>query len=148
MADSLRETITEFLDLVERPPQTQENNEQLLIVLLDRLALASHGSAAGAPSELEVPDRDYQDVRARVEQRFPSYGLYTAPSVEPGAEPLTGDAIDDITDIAIDLSEVAWLWENAGEEAARWQFLFGFKTHWGEHLRELQWYCHAAQRTG
>ena len=97
---------------------------------------------------MQAPRLDPKKLRAQVAARFPNYGLYRAPGVEPEDEFLLGDAIDDLGDIAIDLAEVAWLWENAGESAALWQFFFGFESHWGSHLRNLQWYVHEMARRG
>ncbi len=74
--------------------------------------------------------------------RFPDYGLYRAAGTLPEDEFLVGDAIDDLTDIALDLSAVAWLWEHAGESDALWEFHRSFETHWGSHLRALQVYVH------
>lgn len=53
---------------------------------------------------------------------------------------MIGDAIDDIVDIAQELMDVAWLWEQAGADAACWQYRFGHDGHWGRHLRVLRAY--------
>ena len=56
----------------------------------------------------------------------------------------TGDAVDDLTDIVHDLSDVAWCWDHTGPDEAIWRFRFGFQTHWGQHLFNLRSYIHAA----
>lgn len=143
--DGLRQTIQEYLDLCyASAPRSTAEAERALPLLLDRLALASNEPAPPdeASAEVEAPDLEYDAVRKQVGERFPNYGLYTDADTEPAAEPTVGDAIDDLCDIAIDLSEVAWLWDHAGELAGRWQFHFSFDTHWGAHLRSLQWYVH------
>jgi hypothetical protein len=148
-ADELRGTIRSFLDLVTSSSSSAQENEQTLPFLLDQLALATHGTKpTGTVTDSEAPRREYDALRAQVILRFPNYGLYRAAGTEPDDEFLVGDAIDDITDIAKDLSEVEWLWEKVGETDALWQFHFGFESHWGSHLRELQWYIHELKTTG
>lgn len=88
-------------------------------------------------------------MRALATDRFHNYGLYGAPPLlEPGKEDElpTGDAIDDITDIAIDLHEAAWTWDNIGPDDGLWVFHIGFESHWGLHLRKLQAYLHMEHR--
>ena len=48
-----------------------------------------------------------------------------------------GDAVDDLTDIAVDLQEVL---DRSGKSTddAIWHFRFGYQAHWGRHLRWLQ----------
>ena len=147
--NDIRDTVRKFLDLVERSSTPVAENERTLKVLLDQLALASHGTKPSAPvSNSEAPSREYDEIRTLIASRFPNYGLYRAAGTEPNDELLAGDAIDDIYDIAIDLSEVKWLWDNIGEADAMWQFYFSFETHWGSHLRSLQWYVHELEKIG
>lgn len=144
--DELRALIQRFLDLVHNGVGSVEENERTLVELLDRLALAVHEVPEGAvTSELEAPDRNYQGVRAVVEARFPNFGLYGAGQLllsDGDPDPIIGDAIDDITDIALELQETAWTWDHIGVQDALWTFHFGFTSHWGLHLRQLQAYLH------
>jgi len=143
----LRGTIQQLIDLCEGASVQSSEVEQELVRLLDRLALASHDAAPDESGrDADTPRREYPEVRATVAQRFPSFGLYRSGGTDLDEESLVGDAIDDLSDILIDLSEVAWLWNNVGELEARWQFHFGFVRHWGSHLRSLQWYLHEAVR--
>ncbi len=145
--DTLKTTIQRYLDLVERSSASAAENERALGLLLDQLALATHASGPSAPAtDWEAPSREYSAVRADVAPRFPNYGLYRAAGTEPHDDFLVADAIDDIADIAMDLSGVLWLWENVGETDAVWQFHFDFGSHWGSHLRGLQWYVHELER--
>ena len=79
--------------------------------------------------------------------RFPSLGYYNIPStisVNVGeAEMHTGDALDDLADIANELSECVWRWQNNSENDALWHFRFSYETHWRSHLRSLQLYLQA-----
>ena len=145
--DALKTTIQRYLDLVERSSASAAENERALGRLLDQLALATHAPGPSAPAtEREAPGREYNAMRAEIAPRFPNYGLYRAAGTEPDDKFLVNDAIDDITDIAMDLSGVLWLWENVGETDATWQFHFDFGSHWGSHLRGLQWYVHEIER--
>ncbi len=147
--DELKGTIERYLDLVERSSASATQNERALGLLLDQLALATHTLGPTAPAtDREAPRREYSVVRAEVAPRFPNYGLYRSAGTEPDDELLVGDAIDDITDIAIDLSGTLWLWQNVGETDAMWQYHFDFSSHWGSHLRGLQWYIHELANAG
>ena len=126
-----------------------EDREGALRAALDRLALAYH--FADAPlDDTEYPDApraDYRALRERIAPLFPSLGFYNealhiADKVGE-SEASTGDAIDDLTDIAIDMHSVLFRWANTSEQDALWHFRFSFETHWGLHLRSLQLYLHA-----
>lgn len=52
-------------------------------------------------------------------------------------------AVGDLVEIAADLMEVLWLFDNASENDAIWQFRWGYRHHWGRHLHELRVYLHA-----
>jgi hypothetical protein len=56
---------------------------------------------------------------------------------------LVGDAIDDITDIAVEMEEIEWRWKNTSEADALWHFRFGASRHWIDHMRQLQFYLNA-----
>lgn len=92
----------------------------------------------------EPPDVEYSEIRDLVLQRFPSYGLYNTPDhtlthiAESGV--IVGDAIDDITDTVKDFQEVLWRYDHTSEADAIWHFRFGYRSHWGRHVRDLQFY--------
>jgi hypothetical protein len=137
------EAVRLFLELVVGEDGAAARDERALRSVLDRLALAARSTQPpDQTAELEAPHGDYAGLRARIAARFPEYGLYRAPSLDLEDESLVGDAIDDLTDIALELLDVIWLHEQAGEAEALWHFRFGFETHWGSHLRTLQWYLH------
>lgn len=132
-----------------------ESNEDALARLervLDALALARH-DVAFEFDERELPDPPdwpYAERRALAVARFPTLGLYNVArpvSTEIGeGAAVVGDAIDDIADIAGELHDCAWRWENCGEADALWHFTHGYEYHWGEHLRDLQAYLFALRR--
>lgn len=128
-----------------------EAHEAELRLALDRLALASHYTDAPF-DRTEHPDpavEAYAAFRARVEPLFPGLGWYNEVGEldeRVGETSLVvGDAIDDLVDIAIDLQTVALRWETTSEEDALWHFGFGFRRHWGAHLRSLQRYLHGRE---
>ena len=149
---AIHQTISAFLALLEEPKVDSEVKEAKLTLALDRLALAYHFSDCKF-DEGEYPNaprKDYDGLRQVVERVFPEYGKYNTPSeisLNAGeAEMYVGDAIDDIADIANDMFEILWLWENTSVDDALWHFRFGYESHWGLHLRCLQLYLLANRR--
>ncbi|MFC7500238.1 hypothetical protein ACFQRC_13505 [Enterovirga sp. GCM10030262] len=113
---------------------------------LDELAMAYHAAPEGAPADDdgEPPKFDFRESYARIGTRFPAYGYYAvADPTEPiNGKDLVGDAIDDLADIARDLDEVVWRFEQLGADDAHWHFKLLYRSHWGRHLRELSHYLH------
>jgi len=56
---------------------------------------------------------------------------------------VVGDAIDDLADICSELHEGVRLAESIGDVGAASHLRWTFRTHWGKHLRELQWLLHS-----
>ena len=141
------EAVKQFLSLVEQGGPA-EKREKSLRLALDRLALAYHFAEAPTDDRThpEPPRTDYQELRARIAPLFPRFGFYNALldiTVKVGTPEVgVADAIDDLTDITLDLQEVLARWETTSEEDALFHFRFLFETHWGGHLRSLQQYLH------
>ncbi len=144
----IHSTILEYLDLIENGKEDAEENLQVLEMILDKLALASHFieykfDKTDYPDE---PRKNYAQLRELISKRFPNFGFYNIPSAVTDkvgeAEIYTGDALDDVTDIGIDMHEVAWRWENNSAEDALFHFEILYDSHWGNHLRNLQFYVH------
>lgn len=53
------------------------------------------------------------------------------PSAIEKAKVLTGDVVDDLTDIVGDLLEVKWLLKSTSVNNAIWSFQFTYRNHWG-----------------
>ena len=144
--DEIKQTVEDFLFLIEKGCGSAEENEAKLKLLLDKLALAQHFATCRFDKKnyADAPQSAYEDLRKLVTTQFPNYGHYNV------AEDVTqkigesiaivGDAIDDIADIAGDLYETKWRWNNNSPEDGLWHFKNNFEMHWGEHLRELQIY--------
>lgn len=116
---------------------------------LDELAQIFHETPAGAPTDTSVlaVQPDYKELYSAIGARFPDLGLYATadPREVVMVKPEVGDAIDDLADIARDLCEVVWRWENNGPDDANCAFRFGYQAHWGRHLHDLRSYIHALQ---
>lgn len=146
--DDIRDAIHSFLALVESESEPAGN----LKLALDRLALAYHYSECDfdEANYADTPERDYNEMWRTVAVRFPDYGFYNVAhhiSINVGESDLSmGDAIDDIADIALEMYEVSWLWDNGFGEQALWHFKRSYNYHWGEHLRSLQFYLQAQSR--
>lgn len=50
-----------------------------------------------------------------------------------------GWGLDDLVDIAVDLTEVLWLIDHHREADAIWEFRWGYENHWGDHLHVLRY---------
>lgn len=136
--------VRQFLELLKEgdPPSLIQ-----LSKALDKLAVAYHETPVGDPTEDDVdcPRDDWKARYKTLASRFPDLGYYGVadPLEVPNTEPMTGDAIDDLADIAGDLEEVLWRFERDGADEGHWYFRMLFEIHWGRHLRELQLYLHA-----
>ena len=142
----IRQLIERYLDLVKNGTGSIESNEKALIEVLDRLAVLIHDAPQGEVTDVDTdaPRLEEEAIRAKVAELFPAYGFYVGGQLlDPKLdnEIMVMDAIDDITDIALDLHEVVWTWDHIGETDALWFLHFGF-IHWGAHLRHLQAYLH------
>ncbi len=144
--DEIKQTIDSFLSLIENGCGSEEENETQLKLLLDKLALAQHfvGYKFDEKDYADAPEKEYENLRKLVTALFPNYGYYNmAAKVTTNigeGETIVGDAIDDLADIAGDLFETKWCWENNSPEDGLWHFRNNFEFHWSQHLRELQIY--------
>jgi hypothetical protein len=123
-----------------------EANEKTLEEFLDRIAHHRHGisftfDTKDYPDSPEIPDGHFRKL---VSKRFPNYGYYNCADIVTEAinesPVVVGDAILDLEEIAGELHEVLWRWENNSADDALWYFDFSYNSHWGRHLRDLQLY--------
>ncbi len=129
-----------FLDVVWSDPVP---TDAALIAALDRLVAIYHDTPEGQVSDFdsEAPQQEGLTLYEEVAERFPDYGIYpvTNRAAEIEDPMMMGDAIDDLTDLTLDMREVIWLADNVSIADAHWAFKLQF-FHWGEHARELALY--------
>ena len=89
----------------------------------------------------EEPTFDYDSIKKIVEANFPDFGWYhsvwESHKIIPDADLVTGNAIEDLTDIIKDLLEVKWCFENTTEKNAKWHFCDLMRIHSEQHLVNL-----------
>lgn len=145
---SLRDTITEsirnYLDVIDA-----RNGATLydLAKALDQLVITYHSTPDVSPDSVEAsaaPKTEERPIIDAVSAAFPDLGFYALVDPDGGPEQGMGMALapGDLAEIAVDLLEVLWLFENAGHNDAVWEFRFGYQYHWGKHLHELRPYLH------
>ena len=142
--DQIQTSVAEFIRLIEDDAISPGNRLLRLRRSLDQLGLLQHDTSYAFDDRdyPDAPSKDYQTLRQIVASRFPELGHYNIPgSVTQHiaeADMHVGDAIDDITDIALDLYDVQWRWENTSVGNALWYFTNSYSNHWEEHVRDLQ----------
>ena len=127
-----------FLVSEEDPPP----DEARLLVALYRLRAGLRDAQGADPSELpdhpDPPEGSYARLFDRLGARFAQPGVYPdpLPGEEGRSEPPLADAIDDLTDICLDLAQVIWLADEIGPAAAQAHALH-LSFHWGAHADRL-----------
>ncbi|HEY0014208.1 MAG TPA: DUF5063 domain-containing protein [Allosphingosinicella sp.] len=139
--------IDEYLTVLQQKPEDSLDGLGALARALDRLVMCYHATPDVEPeTELtsEAPRADERPIIDKASAAFPDLDWYALVEPECGADQEVGlsMAIGDLAEIAADLIEVKWLFDNAAENDAIWQFRFGYRTHWGRHLHELRLYLH------
>ena len=94
--------------------------------------------------EIDYPDFDNSmlpDIRANVTSNFSEFGWYKIANditnFDNMDDVLTADAIDDLSDIIIDLLETKWRIENNSYNDGTWYFKLAFDTHTKQHILDL-----------
>lgn len=145
-ATSMVTAINAYLRLLRERPDDESVRLAQLCEALDRLVIEYHLAPNVEPDTEDLaPSIPYEPLLARASASFPELGLYAhADPMEGLKQELgQGDAIDDLTDIARDLSGVLWQIEHGTINDAIWEFRFGYQTHWGIHLHQLRLYLHS-----
>ena len=142
--EELRDAALEFIALIEEDGVLSDDRSTRLRRSLDRLAFVQHGVdyTFDKRDYPDTPRRDYNALRGAVVARFPELGYYNIPNSVTQQITETridvADAIDDITDIAIELYDVLWRFEHTSVDDALWYFCDSYLMHWEQHLRDLQ----------
>jgi hypothetical protein len=145
---AIRQSIEHFIRVVEAPDMSWDARLEALPVTLDGVAYFVHRA------HFKFDDREFPDAprinskltRALVEAHFPKLGHYNLadPTTRgiAGASIVVGDGIDDVAGIYSDVKEALWRWDNTSVDDALWCLTNSFGSHWGLHLRSLQYYLH------
>ena len=140
------ESVRSYLAIFSAPPEAEAERLRALATALATLDYVYHSAAEVPFVEFDDPPprSGYKATCAIVARAFPKFGFYAVVTLDPDpdAKVMVGDAIDDLADIALELEEVEWLWDNRGPQEAAWQFQFGYRSHWGTHLHDVQRYVH------
>lgn len=135
-----------YLELLGSASGEPHERQARLAEALDRLCAAYNETDDIEPDteEVDSPRADPKPFGEQAAASFPELGFY--PEVDPLAgfkqEISQGWGLDDLTDIAIDLTEVLWLFEQTRVNDAIWTFRWGYQSHWGHHLHDLRRYLH------
>ena len=94
--------------------------------------------------ETDFPDYEkgkYPNIRKNVESNFKDFGLYKTVidinNIDNLKENSISDAVDDLTDIIIDLLEIKWRIETNSLEDGLWYFELIFYSHTQQHILNL-----------
>jgi hypothetical protein len=102
--------------------------------------------------DFEFDEKDYAEfdrsfhgeVRQNVQLNFSDFGYYkTIIDINDTSslnDVAIGDAIDDLSDIILDLMEVKWRYENNSEADGLWFFQLIFNRHTKQHMLDLLQY--------
>ena len=141
------EAIQEYLSILDSDTSEDEAIKDL-IVSLDELAFLSHNISyePNGKDHPDPPERDRSKTLEKVRNRFPSLGFYNVAGEISDkiseCDVHVGDAICDIAEIADNLNEALWYFNNTSNDSALFYFKLDFAAHWGRILRELQLYLH------
>lgn len=96
-------------------------------------------------TDSEAPSADKRRYIDAATVAFPDLDWYALVDPQDGPDQQVGMsiAIGDLAEIASDLLDVLWLFENASHNDAVWDFRFGYQSHWGRHLHEIRTYLHS-----
>jgi hypothetical protein len=89
----------------------------------------------------EYDDIKYVNMRKNIESNFPDFGYYTIAldlmDINNKDNMAIGDAIDDLSDIILDLLQIKWRMENNSQNNGLWYFELIFPGHTQQHIIDL-----------
>lgn len=144
MRDNITGAIQHYLDVIAGRGGVTLHD---LAKSLDGLVTAYHESPDVEPdtSDSSAPRVQENPIIEAAAATFPDLDWYALVEPDGGPDQEVGlsIAVGDLAEIAADLHEVLWLFENATQDDAVWQFRWGYQFHWGKHLHELRAYLHS-----
>lgn len=149
---SIKSAIESYLSLLDGQAKAELADYKRLAIVLDRLVLEYHITESVEPSDCtaEPPDVSGPELYRKAESSFPKLGNYpnADPNGELGSEAGVADAIDDLADIARDLLDVLWYFDQGRVQDGIWHFRWGYQCHWGAHLHQLRVLLHSPKICG
>ncbi|GAA5435490.1 DUF5063 domain-containing protein [Deinococcus aquaticus] len=95
----------------------------------------------GVPDADDLPREAYRDLRASIAGAWPELGFYdpaTGRALSLCDLPAEiGDALDDLTDLALDLGTALALADTDGAAAALAWLRWSHDSHWGDHVQDV-----------
>lgn len=136
-----------YLALLHNAPAEERERQLKLAQVFDDLCAAYNYTDDVGPDTdgIDAPRSDASQFVEMASRSFPELGYYRLADPLEGLKQKigVGDARDDLSDIAVDLTEVMWLLDQPARTGdAIWQFRWGYENHWGQHLHDLRWYLH------
>lgn len=145
----IRSAIEAYLSLIDGQAKTDPADLRTLALALDRLVSEYNLTDDVEPSDSDVepPESSWNDLYARAAASYPQLGYYPCadPTDAAEARSFVGDAIDDLADIARDLLNVVWYFDQGRIADGIWQFRFDYQVHWGMHLHQLRVVLHSTK---
>ncbi len=144
--EEIKQTIEEFLGLLEDEMSSVEENETQLRLLCDKLVYQIQISifAIDDAEYITPPERSYNKIETVVYEKFPNLGNYNIAefvSYEVGKIGISVEnAIEDISEIAKQLYEIRWRFHNTSSNDALWHLSNSYKTGLERNFRNLQYY--------
>ena len=146
------QVIEHFLELFSSTPTTTALRHSLdeLAVAMSRLSALEPSMGDEDQDQDQDQDQDETHWREKARRAFPRLGFYySAQPCEPDMgrpEVVLGDALDDLADIATELNRAKSHLLVGNKTLAISTLLFSYQTHWGSHLRSLQFFLHEKWR--
>ena len=138
-------TINEIVKFGLQPNLKMENNNRNTLLEKSLVKIYSlYFDITYEFDETDFPEFDNQklpNIRENIENNFPDFGIYKTvidfSDVDNKIEDGIGDAIDDLTDITLDLLEIKWRVETNSLADGLWYFQLIFYSHTQQHILNL-----------
>ncbi|MCY0979087.1 DUF5063 domain-containing protein [Chryseobacterium wangxinyae] len=133
-------TINEIIKFGLYPSLSETNKETLLEKNLIKI-YSLYFDITYTFDKAKYPDfnkKQFRNVQKNVESNFKDFGFYKIildiQNIDGLQESALGDAIDDLSDIILDLLEIKWRINNNSLNDGLWYFKFIFHAHTQEHI--------------
>jgi len=140
----LRDAIGTLRAVCEDGPPTHDYAE-LIAAITGLLHLAARMKEEDIGTEDSPPRIDKSAAFQRAAARFPDIDFVSDWDRQVGAEKGSFPA-NDLSEFYADMCEIDALFEAGHTQHARWEFRFGFESHWAQHALSLLAYMLGTHR--